>query len=200
MTVYFLRHAQKAKGSYFNPSLRHQDPPISRPGANGARRLTGYFCTKSISAVYVSQYLRTMQTAQQICKGLHITPRVDPRLNEIDNGVLDGMDDVEIQERFPEIWDAYVQRDRDFQFPEGETGTEALLRITSFLAKISTSKRDVLCVTHEGLMRLLVCSVLGLEVYRRWEFEIDYLGIVELEIKDKKAAWHLKRLNQVVGD
>ena len=197
MTVFLLRHAHKEQGEHYNPALRHQDPPITVNGQKSARTLTKYFQWKDIDVIYISQYRRTMETAKQIAKRLHIVPKVDGRLNEIDSGLLEGLNETEIMRRFPETWNAYIQRNQDFRFPEGETGTEATARIISLLTQVSLTDRNALFVTHEGLMRLLICHVLGIEVYRRWEFTIDPLGIIEIEFQEKDKAWRLRKINQI---
>ena len=90
-TFYIPRHAHKEQGDFYNPRLRHQDQPISQKGQAEALKLWSYFCDKQISAIYVSGYQRTGQTIEHIAKQLGITPVMDERLNEIDNGCIDGL-------------------------------------------------------------------------------------------------------------
>ena len=48
MTFYILRHGQKEEGEFYNPDLRHQDPPLSETGKNDAIELIHYFSKKEI--------------------------------------------------------------------------------------------------------------------------------------------------------
>ena len=128
-TFYIIRHATKEQGAFFNPRLRHQDEPISAPGRSAAQKLCAYFDGKAIAAIYISAYLRTRQTGEPLARQLGLTPIVDERLNEIDNGRLDGMTDEQIQQTYPEVWHAFRSRSADFRFPEGETGSEARQRL-----------------------------------------------------------------------
>jgi broad specificity phosphatase PhoE len=51
---------------------------------------------------------------------------------EIDNGLIEGLSEQVLQQRYPDVWNAFNDRDRDFQFPEGEIGEDARKRIKSF--------------------------------------------------------------------
>jgi len=132
-TCYIIRHAAKERGDFFNPRLRHQDEPISLKGRADAQKLCAYFDGKAIAAIYVSEYQRTLQTIEPVAQQLNLTPAIDARLNEIDNGRLDGMTAEQIQQVYPSVWKAFLSRSADFRFPEGETGAEAQQRIVEFL-------------------------------------------------------------------
>jgi broad specificity phosphatase PhoE len=124
-TCYIIRHAEKEKGDFYHPRLRHQDEPITEKGQDKSCKLWGYLCDKEIAAIYVSEYQRTRQTIEYAAEKLNIVPIVDGRLNEIDNGCIDGMSDEQIQQTFPELWKGFQERTTDFRFPGGETGEEA---------------------------------------------------------------------------
>ncbi len=130
-----------------------------------------------------------------------MTPLVDARLNEIDNGRFDGMTEEQIQQAYPDILQAYLSRSTDFRFPEGETGAEARQRIVEFLEekRQQHDSENIILVTHEGLIRLLMCTILDLPVYKRWNFHYDYCGIMEIEYEPEYATWKVLRFNQVCG-
>ena len=132
-TFYIIRHAQKEKGDFYNSHLHHQDEPVSQQAEEEARKLWLYLCDKDISGIYVSRYLRTAQTIEHVAKQSGIQPFMDERLNEIDNGCLDGMSDEEIRQTYPEVWQGFRDRSSDFRFPAGETGEEARQRVASLL-------------------------------------------------------------------
>ena len=198
MTFYILRHAHKEKGDYYNSRLRHQDEPISQEGRADSLKLWPYLCDKHISAIYISGYLRTRQTIEFVAEQLSLAPILDERLNEIDNGLIEGMTDEAIQERYPEVWRGFRERSADFRFPGGETGEEARKRIAEFLEEkrqIHTDENIVL-VCHEGLIRMLACHILGLPVYARWNFSVDFCGIMEIAYQPDFQSWKLIRFNQ----
>jgi broad specificity phosphatase PhoE len=197
-TIYIIRHAHKALGEFYNPRLRHQDEPITQKGREDSARLWSYLCDKQIAAIYISAYLRTRQTSEYFAERSGLTPVVDERLNEIDNGCIEGMTDEAIRVTFPEVWRGFRERSADFRFPEGETGEEARQRIASFLDEKQRLHADenIVIVSHEGLIRLTACHILGLPVYRRWEFQHDFCGITEISYQPDYGTWKLLRFNQ----
>ena len=197
-TFYIIRHAHKEQGDFYNLRLRHQDEPVSQQGQAEARKLWSYLCEKQISAIYVSAYQRTGQTIDYVAGQLGVTPVIDERLNEIDNGCIEGMSDEEIQRSFPEVWRGFHERSAVFRFPVGETGEEARQRIAGFLEdkRQLHSEENIVLVSHEGLIRLTACHVLGLPVYKRWNFHCDYCGILEIMYEPDYQSWKLIRFNQ----
>jgi len=199
MTFYIIRHAEKEKGDFFNPELRHQDQPVSQKGQEQAETLVAYFADKEISCIYVSAYVRTRQTIAPLAKHLGLQPVVDERLNEIDNGLFDGATLEEIQENFPAEWQAFRERRSDFRFPEGETGEEAQKRIVDFLNEKQEMQGDenIIVVSHEGLIRIWMCHLTNNPVYHRWNFYVDFCGITELTYQPDYKRWKLMRFNQL---
>lgn len=196
MTWYILRHANKEAGDFFNPRLHHQDQPISAKGREEAHALCSAFAGKPVAAIYVSAYQRTGQTIAEVAAQHGLTPIVDERLNEIDNGLIDSMSDEDVQHTYPDVWKAYVERAEDFRFPEGETGQEARQRIIGFLEEKRSihAGQDVIIVSHDGLIRLLLCDLAGLPVYKRGFFRIRTCAVTEFEYLPESGAWRLVRL------
>jgi len=197
MRIYMLRHAAKLQGAYHNPRLRHQDEPISDQGRLDSERLWKSFAGRPIAAIYISEYRRTGETIEYVAERCGLMPIVDPRLNEIDNGLIEGLADEEIRARYPEVWQGFTERAADFRFPGGETGEEVRYRVASFLEekRRQHASAEIIAVAHDGLIRLTTCHVLGLPVYRRWDFHIDFCGLVEF-VAQGDAGWKLIRFNQ----
>ncbi len=197
MTFYILRHAHKEKGDFFNSKLRHQDEPLIEAGMEAARRLADDFAGRQITAVYISAYLRTAQTAGELARQVGLTPVVDERLNEIDNGRFDGMTEEQIAQAFPEEWAAFKRRERDCRFPGGETGQEAQDRIAAFIEEKRQQHdgQNVVVVSHEGLIRIWMCRLMELPPYRRGDFSVDFCGLMEIEWQEDYGRWKLNRFN-----
>ena len=195
---YILRHAHKELGAFYNPRLHHQDEPISQRGQEQALKLWSYLCDKNISAIYVSGYQRTLQTIEYVVRQLGITPVIDERLNEIDNGCIEGLSEEEIQQKYPEVWRGFRERSADFRFPEGETGEEARGRIAAFLEEKRQlhSNENIVLVSHEGLIRILMCHLMNRPVYHRWDFHVDFCGMMEITYQPDYQTWKLIRFNQ----
>jgi len=201
MTFYILRHAEKELGGYYNPSLRHQDEPISQKGREQAQKLIPYFADKQISTIYISAYLRTGQTIAPVARHLDLQPLIDQRLNEIDNGLFDGATEEELRERFPDELQALRARKADFRFPEGETGEEVYQRVVDFLdeKRFQHADENIIVVAHDGLIRTLMCHVAEMPVTGRWNFLVDFCGITEIFHEPEFGTWKLVRFNQTLA-
>lgn len=199
-TFYILRHADKESGDFYNIQLRHQDQPISQKGQLQAQKLVSFFSDKPISAIYISAYRRTGQTIEYVAQAHQLTPIMDERLNEIDNGPIEGLTDEEIREKYPQVWNGFHERSADFRFPEGETGAEAQKRIVDFLEekRQQHSSGDIIVVCHDGLSRLLMCYIMNIPVYKRWNFQVDTCGIMGICYQPDFEAWKLIRFNQTI--
>lgn len=199
MVWYFLRHAEKERGEFYNPQLRHQDRPLSVRGRADAQKLAAHFADKKLTAIYVSAYQRTLQTAESVAEFFHLIPIVDERLNEIDNGSVDEMTGLQFQQAYPEEWQAYNGRMVDFRYPGGETGAEAQSRIVDFVEEKLGQHlgENILVVSHDGLIRLWLCALLGIPLYRRGDFQVDLCGITEVNYLEDEGRWKLVRFNQV---
>ena len=197
MKWYIIRHADKEEGDFYNLKLSHQDPPISEKGRLKAQELLLFFSDKSIDRIYISEYIRTEQTIKEIAEKKEILPIIDSRLNEIDNGLIEGLSEQILQQKYPDVWNAFMDRDHDFQIPGGESGEDARKRIKSFFKDNQVSKKDLIIVSHDGLIRLLLCYILGIAVYRRWDFQVDACGIMEIEYQMRFKKWKLIRFNHI---
>jgi len=202
MTIfYIIRHAEKEQGDFYNPRLRHQDESINQKGREQALKLWSYLCDKQIATIYISRYQRTSQTIEYVAEQCGITPVIDERLNEIDNGCIEGLTDQVIQKTYPDVWKAFHERSTDFRFPEGETGEEAQRRIADFLEEKRQvhSTENIVLVSHEGLIRLLMCYIMNLPVYQRWNFHVDFCGIMEISYQPDHNSWKLIRFNHILS-
>ena len=67
------------------------------------------------------------------------------------------------------------------QLAQGESGEQVLKRMKSFIAEKLPDDEDIILVTHDGWIRLLISQILDIPVYRRWDFVVDTCGIMEIE-------------------
>ena len=196
MKVYFVRHGEKHWGGHYNPTLRHQDEPLNETGEHQAIALCTRFEGLNISRILISPYRRTAETAKYVASAKGLFPEVDERLNEIDNGVIESLDADEIKGSYPDFWRDFTAHNKDVRFPGGETGAEVKARQDELMEDLKASNQDVLLVGHEGYMRLLVCNLLGLPVYKRHLFRIGFCGMIELEYNRESDEWIIVRINQ----
>lgn len=72
-TVYLVRHAEKSSKNPNDP-----DPDISASGRARAKALATRLGGSGVTAIIVTQFKRTQETAEPLADSLHITPDVIP--------------------------------------------------------------------------------------------------------------------------
>src|SRR5205823_9140645 len=70
-TIFIVRHAEKAASGGDNPDL-------SEAGRARAETLASMLKDAGVSAIYVTEFKRTQQTAAPLAKMLHLDPTIVP--------------------------------------------------------------------------------------------------------------------------
>jgi broad specificity phosphatase PhoE len=196
MKLFFVRHGEKEISSEINPKIGHTDPSLTSFGFIQAQKVAEYFKDEKVDYIYASEYLRVQQTAGPLSKDKKIPIKIEKRLNEIDNGIIETMPDEEIERKYPEFWKDFFEHKHDCRFPGGETGEEVRRRQAALLEEIKEKEGTYVLFCHDGFIRILMCNILGMPVFERYRFICDYCGISEINYEQK--TWKIKRYNVVV--
>lgn len=185
MRLYFIRHGDKEPGDFYSERIGHQDNILSERGRAEARALLRYFARRPVERIFASRYGRTSETASPLASERSLSPIVDPRLDEIDVGVRDKLDDAAFAAAYPDFMAEYLAKKTDFRYPGGESGSDVVGRIAPFLAERAEEGLDAACFTHDGFIRILMCHLLGLPPWDRFRFAQDTCGVLELELRQE---------------
>lgn len=142
--VWLVRHGE----TRWNTERRLQgisDIELSDRGREQAEQLRLRLGGRSFDAVWSSDLLRAVETAEIIFGG----PRIDARLRELDFGDLDGLTWSDLGK---EGRAAMLELD-SFVAPNGESVADMRARLLSFLNNLPPG--DHLAVTHGGVVRLI---------------------------------------------
>jgi broad specificity phosphatase PhoE len=114
---------------------------------------------------------------------------VDRDLREIDFGLCEGMTFGEMQRRFPQAAGCWGAMPEDFAFPEGERLGDFVDRVRRAADRLVTEPSDVvLAISHGGVIRTMICHLLGLPVRDCWLFEVRPASLTTIEMMDGKAV------------
>lgn len=58
---------------------------------------------------------------------------------------------------------------------------------------------NIVLLSHEGLIRLWMCHMMNLPVYKRGNFHVDFCGITEIVYQEQYRCWKLIRFNQTLA-
>jgi len=120
-------------------------------------------------------------------------PRVEPQimedLREIDFGTWECKSFAEIEAANPELFEKWKRFDQDFAFPRGEGVAAFLKRVDAVKRRILTESSEAAAViTHGGIVRSLICSLLDLPACARISFQVKRGGMATLRLEDGKAV------------
>ena len=197
MSVFLIRHADKESGDYYSTSLPLNNQPLNEVGKIKSNNFVPIFLNIDITNIFVSEYIRTRQTIEAVANLKNITPIIDSRLNEINIGDTDKLTDDEIKIKYPKFWQKYLMRNVDFRFPNGESGAEAKRRIWDLFCTLDVTKNYIL-VAHDGIIRVLLCRIVGIPPYKRHLFKIDLASITICDYIHEFNSWSLVKVNQTL--
>lgn len=138
-------------------------------------------------AVYASPLKRCQQLAEALCADArlaHFREKItlDERLKELHFG------DWEMRpwDAIPrEEFDVWADDYANLAPPNGETFSQLHLRAKGFVEDVSNHShgKNLLVVTHGGLIRALIAEVLQMPLKRLFRLTIDHASITQLEFK-----------------
>ena len=120
------------------------------------------------TAIFCSPMLRTIATAEPLCSLLKMDMQLRDGLKEIAYGKWEGKTPEEVNREFH---DEYVRwlADPGWNCPTGgEKGIDIARRSSTVLEEIEQtySSGNVLVVSHKATIRIILCSLLGIDVGR----------------------------------
>lgn len=169
-TLVLVRHGETvlhAENRYAGSS----DVPLTEHGKTQAIGLAQWAGSAGLDAIYSSTLSRTMDTARPSTATTALPLATDARLCEVDFGDGERMTQAEMREAFPDALAAFLSAPARNPFPRGEPGTAAIARAMPAMEDIVERHEGgrVLIVMHSTLLRLLLCTAIGLDPdsYRR---------------------------------
>jgi broad specificity phosphatase PhoE/D-serine deaminase-like pyridoxal phosphate-dependent protein len=120
-------------------------------------RLALAVAEEDIAAVYSSDLLRALETAQAVARGSGDPVVTDTGLRERGFGSFEGMSYAEINERWPEMGERWRRRDPTFGAPGGETLTDFYARSIATTSRLAAQHpgQTIAIVSHGGVMDCL---------------------------------------------
>ena len=169
------------------------DVKLSAAGLGQAERLRDYLATEKIDAIYASNLRRALVTAKTIASRHQLAVITCAELCEINFGELEGLTFEEISQLYPEVTRLWVERSPRLQFPGGESFDEFNKRVSKFLRRLEkhAAEETILIVAHSGVLRTIMCHLLGLELHRRWQIRLDLASLSILETQQQGAILSL---------
>lgn len=181
---------------YSNCFIGKTDVSLSEFGRKQAEAISGPISRLKAAHFIASPLRRTCETAQiaLIPSGQHFDQ--DPDLREIDFGAWEQKAFTEINASASASVANWSNFDDNFMFPEGEALQSFIQRVSRFAKRAAGDPaKTVVAVTHGGVIRFLICHLLGLPLRHYLLFDVQYASICAIRLYDQGGV--LTRLNDI---
>ncbi|MEH2445609.1 MAG: histidine phosphatase family protein [Nostoc sp.] len=167
LTIYFLRHGQTecSRNNSFCGSI---DSQLTPEGLEMAKVFADAYNSMDWTAIFCSPMRRTVLTAKPLSEAIGMEPQLRDGLKEINYGLWEGKTPEVISR---EYHDDYIRWSADpaWYAPNGgEMAVTIASRAIQVIEEIKSlySSGNVLVVSHKATIRIILCSLLGIDVGR----------------------------------
>jgi alpha-ribazole phosphatase len=182
-----IRHGEyeeRYQGSFIGKT----DVALSSKGEKQAALLASPVSAFKEASFLCSPMRRTRKTAQ-LALGAERPIEFDENLREIDFGLWEKMPFEEIAKGYASLVDQWAAFRDDFAFPEGESLAAFQKRIAVVANRIIHDASDTVVVfTHGGVIRFLICRLLGIKGKYSLCFDVGTASISEIRLYDGKGV------------
>ena len=160
--LYLIRHGQSA-GNAEGRFGGHSPSPLSELGLHQAELTAQSLAKEKISAIYSSDLVRAMQTAEPLAKSLDLEIIATSDFRERHVGVLEGLTFDEAKNQYPSDYYALVNRKIGHVITDGESYRQLLNRTNKALRKILREHlgQKVVVFSHTGAICFMTLQLLG---------------------------------------
>ena len=188
LRIYFVRHGETTY-SQTGGFCGAIDPELTPAGSQMAEQFAATYAKVPWEAVYVSPMKRTIATAKPLCDAVGIEMQLHDGLREINYGDWEGKTVEAVKKDYEEDYINWLTEPA-WNAPTngGETSVEIASRSSLVIAEIQEKYKsgNVLVVSHKATIRILLCSLLGIDL-GRYRYRIGALAasvsIVKFDVR-----------------
>lgn len=185
-----IRHGQ-VEGRYKGKLVGSTDVELSPEGFAQAAGLKEFLNNKSPDVFCSSPLRRCVDTARAAMEGLDgevCDLMLDALLREADFGEWEGLGFDEVLKRDPAGAARWIECDPGLSFPGGESLGGFVERVDAAADMLrNVDAGTVAAFTHGGVIRFMLCRLLGLEISKHVVFEVGYAAAFVLKLYGDSA-------------
>lgn len=174
-TIYIARHGETDA----NKAMRfqgHTDNPLNARGLAQAEELAARAENLPLTKIYASDLIRAVQTATPLAESRNLPIISLPEFREICFGQWEGLTFKEIKAQWPSSIDLFLEKPKEAHIENGESFLKVQKRAWAALQEIVEKQEEdtaIMLVAHGGVVRVLLCAALGLDLNKMWAFYVD---------------------------
>jgi broad specificity phosphatase PhoE len=140
----------------------HADPPLNDLGRQQAAELADALANEELAAVYSSPLRRALETAEIVAARHELRAIPLEGLREVDVGSWQGLTRDEVEQRFPEQFERWLDYGQGWD--DGESYEQMGLRVIAALQELA-ARHDggqIVALTHGGPIRAALAQSAGI--------------------------------------
>jgi probable phosphoglycerate mutase len=189
--ICFIRHGE----TDWNVARRiqgHIDIPLNETGRAQALAMAFNAAHQRFHAIYSSDLMRTLETAQVLAQREDQDVKPLPQLRERHYGVFQGITASEGAERYPEAYAHYAARDLDYDFETGESLRALAQRVGEGIDWLVRHHRGqtIAAVSHSGVLDVIYRRATGRPLHTPRDFVIPNCALNWFHFDGQ--GWHLE--------
>lgn len=192
--IYLVRHGRIDTGKE-KCYIGVTDLTLSKEGITQAQKLKKFFLNIDIEKSYVSPLIRCIQTSDIILENRIVERILIKELMEINLGLWEGKSFSYIKNFFPKQFNDRGENIDTFVTPGGESFEQLNKRVIPAFESIKKNTTgNVLIVTHAGVIRVILSSILSIPIGDMFKINQDYGCVNEISWNDKYEKWQCKKI------
>jgi broad specificity phosphatase PhoE len=185
------------------------DVNLDEVGIKQAELLGKYLSNWKLEAIYSSPVKRALDTANIVARYQKIGVHIAEGLIDFDYGEWQSLPEQEVKRLYPALLNEWHNNPHKVRMPGGESLEDVRRRAIRVINDvISKYQGSVVLVSHRVVIKVLICSLLGLGNSHFWNINLDVGGITIFNYVDERFVLtrhndtsHLKELQKsVLGD
>jgi broad specificity phosphatase PhoE len=167
LKLYFLRHGQTGC-SRSNAFCGSVDPELTPEGLEMAKAFAAAYHSTAWTAIFSSPMGRTVATAKPLCEAIGMQLELRDGLKEINYGQWEGKAPETVSRDYHDDYIRWTADPAWYPPTEGETAIAIAYRALQVIDEIKQRfpTGNVLIVSHKATIRIILCSLLGIDVGR----------------------------------
>ncbi|WP_137651210.1 adenosylcobalamin/alpha-ribazole phosphatase [Escherichia albertii] len=194
MRLWLIRHGEtqaNVDGLYSG----HAPTPLTARGIEQAKNLHTLLRNVPFDTVLCSELERAQHTARLVLDSRQLCVQTIPELNEMFFGDWEMRHHRELMQEDSENYNAWCNDWLHAAPTNGESFQMFAQRVECFITALSEYQqyRNILVVSHQGVLSLLIARLLGMPAEAMWHFRVDQGCWSAIDINDAFAT--LRALN-----